>query len=728
VNFTANIWVVGLRIAPFLILPIAPFVFTRFLCRRVLAAPEGSDAAAGWFGFMRTTSLTRTVFWFAWVGGVVLLDPWKSLAQEFAGSRFFTAVLHNTLTVLPPALILAFCEVMTFPVVQRVQGLNLERRKLAVDAFLGRLWLALPAALMWMGFTSFPENGKPLPKAQLYFIGAGIISLITIQIFWLRRRIAQSFVPHAMTTGTLRDRAFEMAHKARVKLSQIYVIPMAEWRLANAYASDGQNLLLTDWLLRHLTPREVDAIIAHELAHMKGGHVSKLSWLSVLLLLPLLVWFRFRNTLPDLEWVVLGFLTAIHLQGIISKMLSRRYEKQADIESLKIGGDAEAMITALVRVDELNTMPHGMSDLDEAFSTHPATRRRIKTIGEAAGLNPEQIEKIRASPNASASRYTLPPVIEQATAGDGPVFSTVWKQRMSFRSSMMYVAVISLPPAGLAWVLIKIPSATLCAVVYVAGLALYFALIFWAAEQSRRRLPAPLRAKLLQRVSAKTGQISSQAYCVGLSPGKGDRLYEGGDDWDMGYLWLGEDQIVYRGEQTSFALLRDELREINVGPGLPGIRQPPRLFVKWENANKSAGAFTLSCPDAKSSKHEAKELALLARKIGEWQSKPAGVVIGQENLARERHAEFDEHCKTAELKSPNFGEVTSTSPCDSYRARNLLLITAALAFLIFVISGGPNWREHNLLQTAIAVGTGIVGHIFAMAPGWWRCVRNRNPC
>jgi hypothetical protein len=531
-----------------------------------------------------------------------------------------------------------------------------------------------------------------------------------------------------MTTGALRDRAFELANKAGVKLSQIYVMPMAEWRFANAYASEGQNLLLTDWLLRHLSSREVDAIIAHELAHMKCRHVSKLSWLSVLLLFPLLVWIRVRNTLPDLEWVVLGFLTAFHLQGIISKMQSRRYEKQADIESLKIGGDPEAMITALIRVDELNTMPHGMSDLDEAFSTHPATRRRIKTIGEAAGLKPEQIEKLLANRNERTNRYTLPPVIEEATAGDGPVFSSALKQRMSFRSSMLYVVVICLPPAGLARVLMKIPSATLCAVVYVAGLGIYFALIFWIAERARRRLPAHLRAKLLQRVSAKTGGISPNAYFVGLSPGKGDRLYEGGDDWDMGYLCLAEERIIYRGEQTSFALLREELREINVARGLPGIRQPPRLHVKWEDPNKAVGTFSLSCPGAKSSGDEGTELGLLARKIDEWRTKPAAAVIGQRKPVGENPTEFRDQHEVLELKSPSFGEVTSTSPCDSYRTKSILITLCALGFLTFVISGGPNWREHDLLQTVIAVGNAMVGHIFAMAPGWWRCVRNRNPC
>src|SRR5262249_32213488 len=156
---------------------------------------------------------------------------------------------------------------------------------------------------------------------------------------------------------------------------------------ANAYASDGEKLLLTDWLLRHLSPREVDAIIAHELAHMKCGHVPKLSWLTVLLCVPIVAWLRLKvKAVPDLEWVVLSALVLIHLAGLISKVLSRRFEDQADLEAVKIIGDPEALVTALVCLGQLNAMPHTLSSLDKAFSTHPSTRRRIEAIGKAGGI------------------------------------------------------------------------------------------------------------------------------------------------------------------------------------------------------------------------------------------------------------------------------------------------------------------------------------------------------
>jgi hypothetical protein len=62
---------------------------------------------------------------------LVLLGHRSAFAQSLAGTGCRVgwaeapgAAFHNLLTVLPPALILAICEVMAYPVVQRVRGLD----------------------------------------------------------------------------------------------------------------------------------------------------------------------------------------------------------------------------------------------------------------------------------------------------------------------------------------------------------------------------------------------------------------------------------------------------------------------------------------------------------------------------------------------------------------------------------------------------------------------------
>src|SRR5262249_16464223 len=40
----------------------------------------------------------------------------------------------------------------------------------------------------------------------------------------------------------------------------------------------ANSILLTDYLLQHLTKREVDAVLAHEMSHLKLKHPRKLTW------------------------------------------------------------------------------------------------------------------------------------------------------------------------------------------------------------------------------------------------------------------------------------------------------------------------------------------------------------------------------------------------------------------------------------------------------------------
>jgi STE24 endopeptidase len=52
-------------------------------------------------------------------------------------------------------------------------------------------------------------------------------------------------------------------------------------RLANAFAHSGKSIFLTDYLLKHLNKREVDAILGHELSHLGMKHFRKRVYLWV---------------------------------------------------------------------------------------------------------------------------------------------------------------------------------------------------------------------------------------------------------------------------------------------------------------------------------------------------------------------------------------------------------------------------------------------------------------
>ena len=69
-----------------------------------------------------------------------------------------------------------------------------------------------------------------------------------------------------------------LAERAGVKLKQIYVLPDAKAQMSNAFARGDNAVMLTGSLLKHLSKREVDGILAHEIGHLKEKHPQRNSW------------------------------------------------------------------------------------------------------------------------------------------------------------------------------------------------------------------------------------------------------------------------------------------------------------------------------------------------------------------------------------------------------------------------------------------------------------------
>jgi Zn-dependent protease with chaperone function len=76
------------------------------------------------------------------------------------------------------------------------------------------------------------------------------------------------FTQLALPAGELRDRIMELARKAAVRVRQIQVLPPDRWRLLDLWALPVNDVHLTPALLPSLSKREVDALVAHELAYL----------------------------------------------------------------------------------------------------------------------------------------------------------------------------------------------------------------------------------------------------------------------------------------------------------------------------------------------------------------------------------------------------------------------------------------------------------------------------
>src|ERR1700756_5257713 len=124
-----------------------------------------------------------------------------------------------------------------------------------------------------MFFIATIETFAITPSAAASFFVLALLSWVVLRS--LQMHVSKSY-PHALTTGELRDRVFAIAKTAGVKITQIFILPSGKGQVANAYATGNQSVMFTDYLLQHLTKREVIAVAAHEVAHLQLGHVKRL--------------------------------------------------------------------------------------------------------------------------------------------------------------------------------------------------------------------------------------------------------------------------------------------------------------------------------------------------------------------------------------------------------------------------------------------------------------------
>src|SRR5262249_54947590 len=153
-------------------------------------------------------------------------------------------------------------------------------------------------------------------------------------------------------------RCFELAGRVGTKLEQLYLLPSGRGRLVNAFASSGNLVLLSELLVRKLTRREVDAVVAHELGHLAEKHVKKargcLGFIllavfgtGLLVLAAKMGWHKW----VDLErWWFPAVGVPILLVITLGTYRTRRWERVADAAAVRLTGDPEALITGLAKV------------------------------------------------------------------------------------------------------------------------------------------------------------------------------------------------------------------------------------------------------------------------------------------------------------------------------------------------------------------------------------------
>lgn len=232
-------------------------------------------------------------------------------------------------------------------------------------------------------------------------------------------------------------------------------LAIVESEALNAFASgvnDKQfTVTVTSGLIQQLDDAELEAVLAHELTHIRNGDV-RLMVIAIVIagVISLVGELMFRgfgrvrisSSSNDRKGSGLAVLVGVvviaiswFLAIVIRLSLSRSREYLADAGAVELTKNPDAMISALLKISgraDIEGVPSGVMDMcfendpddfADLFSTHPSVTKRVQALVQTAG---GRMPDMPPHPPKIAERPDLPSMVEAsaATSSRGPWGST----------------------------------------------------------------------------------------------------------------------------------------------------------------------------------------------------------------------------------------------------------------------------------------------------------------
>jgi len=254
--------------------------------------------------------------------------------------------------------------------------------------------------------------GMLLAFAGLMGFGGAFISL------WLSKPIAKWTTgarvieqPANATEAWLMNTVAAQAQRAGVKMPEVAIYEGAPNAFATGAARNSSLVAVSTGLLQSMTHDEVEAVLAHEIAHVANGDMVTLTLIQgvvntfVIFLARVVAYFvdQFlrrddnESAGPGLAYGITALVCELLfgvLASIIVMYFSRRREFRADAGAARILGTPRPMIAALRRLESLahgvESLPKNMAaagiaggGMASLFSSHPSTEARVAALQQA---------------------------------------------------------------------------------------------------------------------------------------------------------------------------------------------------------------------------------------------------------------------------------------------------------------------------------------------------------
>jgi Zn-dependent protease with chaperone function len=286
---------------------------------------------------------------------------------------------------LPPTVSLGIFLLLCFGVDKSVLGLTWTAADTLRQAWWRLVSFVIPLLMVAAGF------GLILDK-KLGGIGwllvAGMVS--KIGTVFLRRAEGMKF--NTLKSGEYRNRALRVARGMEVSLRRVFVVPAGKGHLTNAYGMSNA-IALTDNLGQYLDDRQLEFVVAHEVAHVKLRH-GRIHLLLVVTIFSITALSLFLFPLQNEHFRPLFQLVAIFGPLIALYYCSRRFEYSADREAIEFTDAPEIAVLALAKLHHVRELPAASDAFTELFMTHPTFAHRVGAIVNNGQIAADRLPRV----------------------------------------------------------------------------------------------------------------------------------------------------------------------------------------------------------------------------------------------------------------------------------------------------------------------------------------------
>lgn len=309
-------------------------------------------------------------------GGAIAVGAWVAFFAVFVGGALL-------------------CYLATYPATARIRGLPSQTGRAGKRQ--ARMLVAVLApqliwVIVWLAVRAL--HGA----AELVVLPVWIAFIVAMVVF--TPVLMCAFLPVKPADSGLRQRLLRLACEHKVKVRDVRCLDTGPEQAANAMVMgllpSVRYVLITDRLLRDLEPDELEAVLAHELAHAKKHHLLIKLGAALGACLPIaglvaaaVVLGGHRSAALIAAWVILVMLLATVSLLVVQGVVGVRLERSADdYASATVGADA--LRRGLEKLAAANATKRRTGRAWNLLTQHPGLDQRIERLRQA-GEHPQPV-------------------------------------------------------------------------------------------------------------------------------------------------------------------------------------------------------------------------------------------------------------------------------------------------------------------------------------------------